>query len=239
MQTYLCNFAYGDAYKEVQQKQHTLMKSFFANIFEYDDNFVIKSGFYEKNKTIFDQAETGFGYCSWKPLIILDALTKIEVNDTIVYMDVADYVYNPSFYSWLNWNVKEKLNGKFFNINYYIHGQWTTRDCFIGMNCDTDFYHSQRQLEAGTLAFQKTDENIAFLNEWLYWNQKPEIICKNQNFYGQPNLPGFIDHRTDQSILTNLFYKYGFKGEFMENCRAFIQYNFFEQNMNLTKHQYK
>jgi len=34
---------------------------------------------------------------------------------------------------------------------------------------------------------------------------------RNQNTCGLPNLPGFVEHRGDQSILTNLSIKYDIK----------------------------
>jgi hypothetical protein len=227
---YLCNFAKGDLYKKCQIYQRGFLAPYYEGIFEYDDQFVIDSGFYGRNKYVFEHSETGFGECSWKPYIILDSLSKIEYGDSLTYLDVTDRVQNEMFFSWLQWNIIERLNSRFFNINYYKHSNWTTMDCYIGMGCNYPEYHNIRQLEAGTLAFVKTDENINFLHEWMSWCCLPEIICRNMNYYGKPNLPGFQSHRGDQSILTNLFHRYGFVGEYNENVRMLIAYNWFSDH---------
>jgi hypothetical protein len=227
---YLCNFGSEGAYRKLQLYQRKLLKPYYEEIFEYNEEFLILMNFVNRNQYIFEHSDNGFGFCCWKPFIILDALNKIEYGDILTYLDTGDLVYNSEFFNWLEWNVKEKLNSRFFDITHYTHGEWTTMDCFIGMGCNDFDYHNAKQLEAGTLAFQKTDENINFLHEWLSWCCMPEIICKNMNYYGKPNLPGFKAHRGDQSILTNLFYKYNFSGEYMQNIQKYIMWNYLDDN---------
>lgn len=236
MALYLINFAKGDLYKKVQHRQNELLRGFFKDIFEYDENFLIKEGYYERNKEVIDNSETGWGYCGWKGTIMLDAMSKIQDDDLLFYSDVADEIYNPAFFDWLILRTNQ-MGGKFFNLNYYIHGQWTKRDCFRVMGCDTEEYWNHRQLEAGTIGLLKQPDTIDLLEYWSMWCQFPRAIDK-VNQYSQDNLPGFVDHRTDQSILTNLVIKRGWETERMENVRAYIKYNEFEKGMNLTKHQY-
>ena len=236
MALYLINFAKGDAYKRVQEKQHNLLNRYFKDIFEYDEKFLIDCGYYERNKQVIDNSETGWGYCGWKGTIMLDSMSKINDDDLLFYSDVADEIYNPDFYDWLILRTNQ-MGGKFFNLNYYNHGQWTKRDCFIYMNCDDSKFWNHRQLEAGTRGLLKQKDTLAFLREWSRWCQTEKVIDKSPNQLGD-NLPGFVDHRTDQSILTNLFINRGWESELMENIRAYVKYNEWEKNMNLTKHNY-
>ena len=239
MKNYLCNFASGDIYKNAQRFQKEQLSYYYEKIFEYNDDWLLneQKNFYEENKYVFLNSDSGRGHCIWKPLIILETLAQVNDGDIVTYLDVADVIYNADFFPWVEDNVLNKLDSRFFIINYYKHSEWTTRDCFIGMGCDTEYYWNQRQLEAGTLAFQKNEFNLYFLNEWLGWCKQPSIMCKNQNYFNVPNLPGFVDHRTDQSILTNLFYKYKFEGEYMENARAYILYSHLDKDV--VKHIYK
>lgn len=109
------------------------------------------------------------------------------------------------------------------------------------MNCDTDEYYNKRQLEAGTLIFIKNEFSIGFLKEWLYWCLLPDVICKNRNDPDQKNEPKFVDHRADQAILTNMFYKYGLKGNDIHYNLHYITYNHFEKGMTglENKHKYE
>lgn len=76
------------------------------------------------------------------------------------------------------------------------------------MNCDSPEYWNSRQLEAGFVAFIKNNENIKFVEEWLNYSKDENIIVTKENVCGLNNLPGYADHRHDQSILTNLCIKY-------------------------------
>jgi hypothetical protein len=233
MGTYLCNFAKGDAYLDVQRQQARRFEGKYSQIFSYTDGD-IPPDFIADNQFIFDHAETGWGYCIWKPYILLESMKRIPDGDIIVYMDIADEVYNNEWFRWME--IKTLDWGKFLVWNYYKHQYWTKRDCFHYMDCDTPSYWNHPQLEAGTLAFVKNEQNIELLNVWLRWCKVKEVMTKIPNVSGLENLEGFVDHRTDQSILTNLCINDN--GSHMFDVRAFIKYNEFEKGMSLTKHQY-
>jgi len=233
--TYLSNFAKGEKYIEVQEYQRGRFSGRYNEVFSFTDKN-IPEDFVKENQFIFDVAETGWGYCIWKPFILLECMNRIPDGDIIVYMDVADEVYNNDYFRWMELHTLE--HGRFLVWNYYTHANWTKRDCFHYMDCDTEEYWNHRQLEAGTLAFVKNEENILFLRTWLNWCKVKEVMTKIPNISGKENLPGFVDHRTDQSILTNLAIREGYVGEYMENVRAYIKYNEFEKGMELTKHRY-
>lgn len=231
MALYLVNFAMGDNYKRMQERQRATI---YSDIFEYDDKFLRQSGYYDRNKETIDTSKTGWGYCGWKSEIILDAMSKVQNDDLIFYSDVADEIYNYSFYDWLILRTNQ-MGGHFFNLNYYNHGNWTKRDCFIAMNCDNNEFWSHRQLEAGTIGLLKQPDTVAFLKEWGRWCERPFIIDKHPSTLGE-ELSGFVDHRCDQSILTNLVLSRGWETEYMENIRAYIKYNEMDKYLGLEKH---
>ena len=104
-----------------------------------------------------------------------------------------------------------KSNDSLFVNRGYKHGEWTKRDCFILMDCDTPKFHDHIQLEAGVLALRKNQFNIDLLNEWIKYMGNENILTDIPNICGLPNLPNFKDHRHDQSILTNLIIKNNLK----------------------------
>jgi len=236
MALYLVNFARGEEYLAVQRHQREILKPYFSDIFEYGEQFIRDSGYYDKNKEVIDSSSTGWGYCGWKGMIILDAMSKVKDDDLIFYSDVSDQIYNTAFFDWLILRTNQ-MGGRFFNLNYYNHGQWTRRKCFEVMHCDSPEYWNHRQLEAGTIGLIKNPYNMEFLNLWWQWCEIPDAIAKFSQDKDN-NLEGFQDHRCDQSILTNLVIHYGYETEYMENIRAYIKYNEFDKFMSLDKHRF-
>lgn len=237
MQLHLVNFAYGDKYVALQEKQRQSLSSHFANIFSYGNNFLYSSGFYGRNANMIEVSITGRGYCSWKPLIMLDAMDKIDSGDYLLYSDVADEIYNNKFFEWVA-NRTSELNGKLIGWNNYVHGNWTKRDCFILMHCDREEYWNHLHLEAGTICFRKQEDTIQLLKEWLEWNQFTHVIDKSPSVLGN-ELPGFVDHRTDQSILTNLVIERGWKCSTTQEIKNYIHYNEFDKDLPSDKHTRK
>jgi len=177
----------------------------FDGVFTYDRNWLINTDFYEPNKEILDQS-TGAGFCLWKPYIILETLKSLEPNDILFYLDSADIFTN---------NLVEFLKD-YFNSDYEFiltyggfnkQKTYTRRDCFVLMDCDNEKYHEHIQLEAGMIALKKTNHVIEILEEWLHFCKNKHILTNIENICGD-NLTGFIAHRYDQSVLTNLAVKH-------------------------------
>jgi Flp pilus assembly protein TadD len=82
-------------------------------------------------------------------------------------------------------------------------GAWTKRDCFHYMGCDAQHYWNAPQIQA-TFSLWCGKEAMEFVAEWLRWCQDRRCLTDDSNECGLANLPGFRDHRHDQSILTNL-----------------------------------
>lgn len=235
MALYLVNFAKGDDYRRIQERQRRILRPYFKDIFEYNEEFLVDCGYYERNKETIETSTTGWGYCGWKGEVLLDAMSKVNDDDLVFYSDVSDEIYNHSFFDWLILRTNQ-MGGRFFNLNYYINGNWTKRDCFIMMSCDDDLYRNHRQLEAGTIGLLKQPDNLELLREWSKWCQVSHIIDKTPSVLGE-ELSGFVDHRCDQSILTNLVIGKGWETEYMENIRAYIKYNEFDKHRGgLEKH---
>ena len=86
----------------------------------------------------------------------------------------------------------------------YKNSDWTKRDCFELMNAYTEKYHNAIQVEAGIIVCKKTKFSLDAMSIWLEYCKIPQIITDMPNTCGKDNLPGFQDHRHDQSILTNI-----------------------------------
>ena len=186
---------------------------------------IVNTQFYFDNKALLD-SKRGAGYWAWKPYIILETLKSLKEGDIVIYCDVGKpfrrndasrggnaKIGNTMFTSfgplkkWIQ-------NGQGFFPGIWIPhygnaGTWTKRDCFVGMGCDSDEFHSSGQVQATFSAWSNTENSLKFLRSWLSFCLVRELVSDDQNKYGKPNLPEFIDHRHDQSILTNLILKQG------------------------------
>jgi hypothetical protein len=80
---------------------------------------------------------------------------------------------------------------------------WTKRDCFHYMGCDSPEFWNAPHIQA-TFSLWSGEAAIEFVAEWLRWCRDARCLTDQPNECGKPNLPGFRDHRHDQSILTNL-----------------------------------
>jgi len=111
------------------------------------------------------------------------------------------------------------------NRAYGPHGLWTKRDTFVLMGCDNEHYWNQTQLEAGLIGLKNNKFNNDLIEEWISFCGNEQIISNSPNESGLNNLDGFIDHRQDQSILTNLQIKYNIPHQRLDDSMVFWNHN--------------
>jgi hypothetical protein len=158
--------------------------------------------------------DRGVGYWSWKPHIILRALEALDDGDVVVYTDVGRYRGGYSVSRDLSPLVafcrgNAGILPGVIVPNFGPNSRWTRRDCFVLMGCDEPYYWEHPQIQATFSVWLKTETAIEFATEWRRYCADIRIVGDGPNTCGLPNLPGFVDHRHDQSVLTNLALKRG------------------------------
>jgi hypothetical protein len=164
--------------------------------------------FIKNNSNTLSQPR-GRGYWLWKPFLIYETLKRFP-NDKIWYMDSGDLINRPDFKKML----LDHFNSNDICLSYsseFISKRYTKRDCFYYMGCDEERYWNAKQVEAGSCGFKYSDNSLGFLKQWLEYCYDPRILTDMPNQCSLPNFPEFIDHRHDQSILTNMATKYDIK----------------------------
>lgn len=159
--------------------------------------------FLSKYSHILSQ-KRGYGYCLWKPYIILKELNNIKEDEILLYIDSTDYPEQVFFNAALE---HLQSNDYLFVNRGFNHGQWTKRDTFVLMDCDTPEYHNHVQLESGIICLKNTDFTKSLINEWFEYCTNENILTEIPNISNLPNVNDFREHRYDQSILTNLIIK--------------------------------
>jgi hypothetical protein len=151
----------------------------------------------------------GAGYWLWKPYIILKTFEKCNDGDYLFYVDSGAYFVNKISY------LIEEMNRKNDYIMAFelplIEKQWTKRDAFILMNCDSDYYAESNQILAGYILARKCHASVKFFEEYLNYCTDYRILTDLPNEMGKDNYENFIEHRHDQSVFSLLCKKYNIK----------------------------
>lgn len=158
-----------------------------------------------ENPNLFAQPR-GFGYWIWKYYLLLDAMKHLPDGDHLIYLDagiapVADMTH------WF----KEitQFESCFFRPDpAHLAAHWTKRDCFIQLECDAPTYHNAPILSAGIQSYIVGDKARDFLSLVKSSMQISGVLDDSANQLAGENLPGFVEHRHDQSVLSLLVSKH-------------------------------
>jgi hypothetical protein len=170
--------------------------------------------FYETHKAILD-VKRGVGYWLWKPYIIRRELDSLKDGDFVLYYDVGrpsiPHRISRPLDPLLGWC--ERKNGGMlpgvYAPEYGRNAKWTKRECFILMGCDERMYWDYPQIQATYSVWQKSRHSETFVDEWLSWCCVPGMLADETTHPGPSNFPDFVDHRHDQSVVTNLALRRG------------------------------
>lgn len=175
----------------------------------YDDLWLTQQDFYKQNQWLWEHHhKRGFGWYAWKPFIIWKALEKCNDNDIVLYIDADTYPINN--FSKL-YEICDKDGGiMLFAVEAHKQIAWCKADCFITMGqMDGLNNTSNRAGVARFMLFQKGKwKATQFLMEWLTYCVNPLSTTFDKSVLVKDEHPLFIEHRTEQAIMTNLAHKY-------------------------------
>lgn len=174
------------------------LKEYGIEHYPYTSAWLKSQHIYKEHYDVLS-AKRGAGYWAWKPFIIQDALSRSDSTDIICYMDSNTLFHkNPEPFI--------RDNNFFSPYTACPTSTWTKRDCFVLMDCDEEKYWKSTHCWAAIIVVKPGSNWI--VDEWMSYCWNKQIISDDPNIMGKENLPGFTDHRHDQSILTNLLVKH-------------------------------
>ncbi len=175
----------------------------------YDDRWLIENTkFREMNHWLFEtEKKFGFGWCAWKPLIIIDALGICDPGDVVLYTDADTYPIadlSPIF----DGCTAAKEGIFLFESQGCPNDRFTRRDCFIAMGLDDPKYYGRNHASGRFQLFRRASwYTEQLLTEWAAYSVNPMCQTVAPSKYGE-DLPGYHRHSNEQSILTLLAHKY-------------------------------
>lgn len=194
-------------FESVRQELNLSANQFgISNHFSYATTDLRNSEFYSQNRSILDET-CGAGYWAWKPYFILQAMGHLCEGDTLFYCDAGTlFTDSPSPLIDI---CKSTADGiVLFDARPLTNRQFTKRDCFVRMDCDAPKYWDANKVIATILVMRKCAAVVGFLREWLRYCCDRAVITEDPNIYGKNDLRGFLQHRSDQAILSVLAAKY-------------------------------
>ncbi len=170
----------------------------------------IDDTFRRRNQEILDTPRGG-GYYLWKPYFYRKAYDELGENDYLVYIDSGAVYVNHIQYL-IDCMEHEKVPLMIFSLERErIEKGNTKRDAFVLTGCDETKYTDTPQSIGGYFVCKKASVVEAYLDEVLRYAQDIRIISDEPNVMGLPNYKEFVDHRHDQSVISLMSKKYGFK----------------------------
>ncbi len=165
----------------------------------------IDKDFYEENKSILDE-KRGNGYWLWKPYFIQRILNETKEGDYLCYSDAGSAYYAPVI------DMKNALEKTGQEVMCYQIGvaekEWTKRDAFILLDCDSAEYTDSYQRSATHIFMKNTPDTKKLVAEWLNYAKDRRLITNDPNELGKENYEGFKEHRHDQSLWSLITKKY-------------------------------
>ena len=208
MRVCLISYATPEFYNNQNILNNSASSFGIGKIYSYKKKDIKNTAFYRDNRFLLEQ-KRGAGYWVWKPYLILRTMDLMNQGDIIIYADCSvEIICDLTPLT----DLCLAQNGILLFRNHgLVNKDWTKRDCFILMGCDSEEYHNAEISMATFCMFEKNERSLTFLNEWLHYVTKPEIVSDSQNTCGLPDLPGFKAHRHDQSVLSILSIKHKIK----------------------------
>lgn len=140
----------------------------------------------------------GVGYWLWKPYLVLQSLNQMSDGDFLLYTDAGvDIAADPS-------SIFSEIGSTDVAVfrQHEPLAYWTKRDAFVLTGADAETYWNTPILNAAFMAFRASEKSRRLASEWFAYCADRRILTDDDNVCGLPNLPGYKDHRHDQSILS-------------------------------------
>lgn len=208
VQTILINYASrGFRRRQIQSSHSALTMGKVDRCIQYGPRD-LDDVFRRRNRLLLE-IPRGAGLWVWKPRIILDALSKANDGDVVVYVDSGTLILRDL--APLIRACRQSPQGIlcFPVSDFHLERHWTKRDAFVLMDCDGAAYHDTPQIAGGAILLSKQQSSLDIIREWMKLVEQVRLISDLPSLCNLPELDGFCAHRHDQSLFSLLCKKRG------------------------------
>jgi len=202
----------GAVFRQAQEAlSESALKHGVDSVISWNWEMLASTDFYRENKAYLDRPYHLNGFV-FKPYLTLRVLNELNEGDILIYYDSGD---GPHLFET---SVTPLVEMCAANEGTLIHQwgdtnqKWTKRDCFYFMGLDTPEYHQATAMQATWFVLQKNAFTLKLAEEYLHYTLDERIASyDNARVCGLPDLPGFVENRGDQSVLSLLAQKHRLK----------------------------
>lgn len=200
MRIIVCTFATAEYAGSAELLRHTALTHGADEVIVYRETDV--APWFREFPELLRGTTRGYGWWSWKPWCILDAMRRWSLpGDVVIYCDaamtveaslrpLAEAARHVLLFRLGEWRAKG-----------YINRRWTKRDTFAMMGMADDEHREAAQLNAAVQVYRHTPRATALLERYREWCSRREVI---DDARVTEDYEGYVDHRHDQSILSLL-----------------------------------
>lgn len=169
---------------------------------------ILNDAGFKKRAPQIDLDSRGSGFWAWKPFIIENKLSQVPDGDIILYCDVGrrnnfkllNRSLNPLL-AWMSQQKQDVMPGLLIPWKGPM-SMWTKRDAFFLLGMDTPEAHMTAPIQASFSVWRASPASRGLASRWMDLCAQPHLINDERGLSGLPDLPDFVDHRHDQSLLT-------------------------------------
>lgn len=207
MKLHLLTYATPEFSRNAQSLADGAVAAGFTSARVYGPKDLLGSDFHDRNTALL-AAPRGAGFWLWKPYLILQRVKALARNECLFYSDAG----RTGYYAFTGYPDRLVAMMDQARQGYLLGcpvphlgkiGQWTKRDCLELMGAAEGAVLDAPLLMTWSL-WTNTPESVAFLEAWLAFACDPRCLSDWPNTLGKPDLPGFREHRFDQSIMSIL-----------------------------------
>lgn len=170
-----------------------------------------ETDFYHRHRSYLDRPYHLNGFV-FKPYLTLQTLREINDGDILIYYDSGEgsHVFDASVEPLVRMCVAN--GGTLIHQWGETNQKWTKRDCFFFMGLDSPACHKAIAMQATWFVLEKNPFTLRLAEEYLRHTLDERIASyENRRVCGLRDLPGFVENRGDQSVLSLLAHKYGIR----------------------------
>lgn len=181
---------------------------YFTNVIPYSQQ-TMPNQLLTTHRTFILNNKENFGCGIWKPYIILDALSKSNLNDVIVFCDSRSTIYPCKSLKMIEYYNNILLNDiTVFPVKYTNLSYCKADTLHILLNqyeaqSNVDVISRKTQFSSEVVIIKNTQNSINFLNEWIQ-NSSIYNLLDNSNSKNNTECQFFNKHLNDQSIFSLL-----------------------------------